>query len=63
MNTVVQIVIAAILNFLGMAPNVPEQATLVKPEIFIEREISDVSISENGKVWHSYVFKDAGEPD
>lgn len=60
MNIVAQLVIAAILNFLGMAPETQELATPGKAEIFIEKELA-IMLPEENKLCHYYVFKEARE--
>jgi hypothetical protein len=57
MNTVAQLVIAAILNYLGMAPEAKEEATPVKAEIFVESEFNSQRFTEEDKICYYYIFK------
>jgi hypothetical protein len=57
MNTVAQLVIAAILNFLGMAPEAKEEATPIKAEIFAGNEFNTPRFTEEDKICYYYNFK------
>lgn len=52
MTTVAQLVIAAILNFLGMAPEAQDHPTPVKAEFFVESRFGKHSLTEEGRIYH-----------
>lgn len=53
MTTAVQIVIAAILNFLGMATEAQDIDVPVKAEIFVENRMD---LPEEGKLCYTYLI-------
>lgn len=61
MTTAAQLLIATILNFLGMAPEAQELAAPVKAEIFVEDAVGSTLLTNEGKICYHYRCNEAGD--